>query len=221
MSASGPSGPLVQNILFKKKISGTLSDSRTVWIQIRIHLVGIWPFNPAPRSPVWSWGKIVQRILVYLLSSLIWYVIWPCSENLIFDPPSSPKSHPLSMTQVTEWKSYLIFIISFICEKTHKVWFKNLWNWLCNWSLMIFDLLAPNQGLRWWGPKHCVTACAIHVSNSHTKFGWISEKKIFLTPQPPCISQVQPLGHAPGDGMKILSNMFYIFHLWEDTQSLV
>ena len=28
-------------------------------------------------------------------------------------------------------------------------------------------------------------------------------------------------GHDPGDGMKIPSDMFYIFHLWEDTQSSV
>ena len=34
------------------------------------------------------------------------------------------------------------------------------------------------------GPKNCAGACATHVSNSHTKSGWISGKK-FLTPQPP------------------------------------
>ena len=39
------------------------------------------------------------------------------------------------MTKVTEWKSSLICFISFSCEKTQKVWFKNLWNWLCNWNL--------------------------------------------------------------------------------------
>ena len=31
------------------------------------------------------------------------------------------------------------------------VWFKNLWNWLCNSDLMIFDLLAPPQGTRGGG----------------------------------------------------------------------
>ena len=29
-------------------------------------------------------------------------------------------------------------------------------------------------------PKNCAVACAIDVSNSHTKSGWISEKKKFL-----------------------------------------
>ena len=32
--------------------------------------------------------------------------------------------------------------------------------------------------------KNCASACAIHVSNSHTKSGWISGKKIF-DPQTP------------------------------------
>ena len=37
---------------------------------------------------------------------------------------------------------------------------------------MIFDLLAPphEAGLK----KTCAVAGPIHVSNSHTKFGWIS-----------------------------------------------
>ena len=87
------------------------------------------------------------------------------------------------MTQATEWKSRLICLISFNCEKTHKVWFKKFWNWLCDWDLIIFDLLAPPQGPRVWGPQKncavaCAVACAIDVSYSHTKSGWISEKKI-------------------------------------------
>ena len=36
---------------------------------------------------------------------------------------------------------------------------------------MIFDLLAPSQGV---GKKICAVARPVHVSNSHTKFGWIS-----------------------------------------------
>ena len=39
---------------------------------------------------------------------------------------------------------------------------------------MIFDLLAPPQGHRGRGQKQCAVARLIHVSNSHTKFGWIS-----------------------------------------------
>ena len=39
---------------------------------------------------------------------------------------------------------------------------------------MIFDLLAPPQGPRGRGQKKSAVAYHIHVSNSHTKFGWIS-----------------------------------------------
>ena len=59
------------------------------------------------------------------------------------NPPWSPQIPPLGMTQAVEWKSRLICYISFICKKIHKVWFKNLWNWLCNSDSMIFDLLPP------------------------------------------------------------------------------
>ena len=39
---------------------------------------------------------------------------------------------------------------------------------------MIFDLLTPPQGPRGRGKKIVYVARPIHVSNSHTKFGWIS-----------------------------------------------
>ena len=39
---------------------------------------------------------------------------------------------------------------------------------------MIFDLLTPPQGPRGRGQKQIAVACPIYVSNSHTKFGWIS-----------------------------------------------
>ena len=42
-------------------------------------------------------------------------------------------------------------------------------------------------------PKNCAGACAIHVSNSHTKSGWISEI-FFFDPNPPWYPQVPPLG---------------------------
>ena len=78
---------------------------------------------------------------------------------------------------------------------------------------MIFDLWplpkAPGEG----DPKNGAGACAIHVSNSRIKSGWIPKKKI-LTPQ-------TPYGTPKSDQMKIPSDMFYIFHVWEDTQSLV
>ena len=86
---------------------------------------------------------------------------------------------------------------------------------------MIFDLLAPPQGPRGWGPKKCAVACAIDVSYSHTKSGRISEKKFFGPLNPPMVPPSLTPGAWPGNEMIILSDMFYIFHLWEDAQSLV
>ena len=44
----------------------------------------------------------------------------------------------------------------------------------------------------------------------------------FWPPPPPAPPSPKPWGmHDPEDRMKIQSNMFYIFHSWEDTQSLV
>ena len=76
---------------------------------------------------------------------------------------------------------------------------------------------APGGG----DPKKCAGAYAIHVSSPHIKSGWISEKKNW----PPTPYYTVPLGptpgHDPGGQMKIPYDMLYIFHLWEDTQSLV
>ena len=73
---------------------------------------------------------------------------------------------------------------------------------------------APGGGDK----KNCAGTCAIHVSNSHTKSDWIS-KKNFDPPTPHHTPSPTP-GHDPGGQMKIPSDMLYIFHLWEDTQSL-
>ena len=75
---------------------------------------------------------------------------------------------------------------------------------------------APGGG----DPNNCAGACVIHVSNSHTKSGWISEKNLF-DPLGTPVPQVPPLRHDPGDRMKISSDIFCIFHLWEHTQGLV
>ena len=88
-------------------------------------------------------------------------------------------------------------------------------------NLTVIDpLTLPKAPGRGGDPKNCAGACAIHVSNSHTKSGWISEKKNFLPPTPHGTPSPTP-GLDPGGRMKIPSDMFYIFHLWEDTQSLV
>ena len=57
----------------------------------------------------------------------------PCSEKLNFWPHSTLKPHPWDFGDGAwsrEWKSRAICFMSFTCENTHKVWYKNLWNWL-------------------------------------------------------------------------------------------
>ena len=59
------------------------------------------------------------------------------------------------------------------------------------WYLTFWPLpRAPAGG----DPKNCAVACAIHVSNSHTKSGWISKNNFFLTPQLPTV----PASATPG-----------------------
>ena len=99
-------------------------------------------------------------------------------KKKIFDhttPHGTPKSHPWGMTQATKWKSRLICFISFICEKTHKVWFKNLLNWLSNWNLMIlYDIwpFGPSQGPQGAGPKK-KCRCTPHSCEQHTHQIWL------------------------------------------------
>ena len=134
-------------------------------------------------------------------------------------PPQYPKVQPLGHDSAVNWKSCLLCFVSFMCEKTHKVWFKNLWNWLSNWDLMILTFWPLPNAPGGWGPQKCTIAYDIHVSYSHTNSGWISEKN---DPSNPLrYPQCPPLGLHLGSRMKIPSDMFYIFHLWVDTQSLV
>ena len=72
--------------------------------------------------------------------------------------------------------------------------------------LHIFPLpRAPGGG----GKIIRAIARSIHGSNSY-QIGRFLKK---MMPKPPCTPPVPPLGHDPRDGMKILSDMFYIFHL--------
>ena len=115
-------------------------------------------------------------------------------KTFFFDtpiPPRYPQVPPLGMTQAAEWKSHLICFVSFICEKIHKVWFKNLWNWLCNSDLMIFDLLAPPQGPRAREPKKW-RRCVCHSCKKLTHQIWLNFRNFFFWPPPPPPPPPQP-----------------------------
>ena len=74
----------------------------------------------------------------------------------VFDP-----QHPWGMTPATEWKVCSIWFLSFLCENTHVVWYKNLWNWHGNQNLMIFDLLTSPQGQQFYPRRQntCILFC--------------------------------------------------------------
>ena len=106
----------------------------------------------------------------------------------------TPQHPPLGYDLGDKMKSTSNMFYIFHLWEDHKVWFKNLWNWLCNWNLMIFNRLAPPQGPRGQGQKHCDIYNAIHGSNSQTKFGWILEKIIFDPPTPTGTPMSHPWG---------------------------
>ena len=134
----------------------------------------------------------------------------------VFDP-QHPQVTPLEHDPSSRMK--IMFNMSFICENTHKVWYKILWNWHGNWNLMIFDLLTSPKvaslTLGWKFYLHSVLLITpvdliCHMTMFEIIFFW-----------PPGHPSAPPLGHDPGDRMNILSDMFCIFLLWEYTQSLV
>ena len=88
-------------------------------------------------------------------------------------PPTVPQVPPLGHDPGGQMKipSDRLYIFR-VWEDTQSL-VSNIWNLLCNWNLMIFDHLTPPQGPR-GGAKKCAVARPIHVSNSHTKVGWIS-----------------------------------------------
>ena len=129
----------------------------------------------------------------------------------VFDPPAAP-----SPTLATEWKLFSICFLPFICENTHKVWYKNLWNWHIN-DIWPFDL-APRSPV--WPYDENVTAILFCSSSPSTWYAtWPCLKKKW-PPGHPQHPKVPPLGHDPANRMKILSDMFVSF-ISENTQSLV
>ena len=89
----------------------------------------IFDLSPHPKvtSLTLGWNFYLHSVLLVIPVDLIYHMTM--FENFFFDPlgtTSAPESHPWGITQGTELKSYLICFVSFICEKTHKVWYKNL-----------------------------------------------------------------------------------------------
>ena len=139
------------------------------------------------------------------------------NPTLKFSTPQHPQVPALGHDPGNKIKFCSICFLSFICENTYKVLYKYLWNWLCNWNLMIFDL-TPSSPVWRWGENLTTFCFARHPLQFDMPHDHVKKKKFFWPARRP---KVPPLGHDPDAGMKIQFNMLYIFHLWEDTQSLV
>ena len=134
----------------------------TLWLRFN----DIWPFGPSPGGEDPKKCAVACAIHVSNSHTKSGWI----SEFFVLDhstPDGTPKSDPWGMNQATEWKSRLICFISFICEKAHKVWLKNLWNWLCNWILMIFNYIWPFGP--YLGPQGAVPKKKVPL---HTLFMW-------------------------------------------------
>ena len=105
------------------------------------------------------------------------------SEKIFFDPnpPRYPQVQPLGMTELNEYPVWYVIYLSFVRRYT-KFGLKIFEIDFYNSYIMIFDLFAPSQGPSGRGTKKLCRCMCIHVSNLHTKSGWISEKNYSPTP---------------------------------------
>ena len=107
-------------------------NTHTVWYENLWNWYGnrnLMIFDLLTSSKVTSltlwWKFYLHSVLLVIPVDLICHMTM--FEKNIFDPLGTPAPQsptPWGMTQATEWKSCLICFVSFICEDTHKVWYK-------------------------------------------------------------------------------------------------
>ena len=115
------------------------------------------------------------RLKTLSSSPSIWYAIWPCSEKLNFWPPAPPSPTPGAWPrrQNKNPVRYVLYLwIFYLWGHTQSLVYNSLKLTL---QLKFNDIwpFDPSPEPRGWGQKRCAVACPIHVSDSHTKFGWI------------------------------------------------
>ena len=167
------------------------------------------PPPPAPPSPTpgaWSQQQnenSVQYVfyLLFVRTHAKFGIHMIMLEKNIFWPPWAPpasQSPPLGHDQGDRMKILSDMFCIFHSYNTHKVWYKNFWNWHVNQNLMIFDLLTSPQGHQ-FDPRMKIllafcSACHPPQFDMPHDNVW---KKIFLTPSAPQRPKVWPLGHGP------------------------
>ena len=126
---------------------------------------------------------------------------------LIAPSPQHPKVPPLEHVPGNRVKIPFIMYLSFICENTHKLMYKILWNWLCNLKLTFWPL-TPRSPLWPKGEKFTfILFCSSSPSIWYAT--WPCSKT--WPPGHPRRPKVTPLGHDPGD--RILIPFWYVFYL--------
>ena len=135
-----------------------------------------------------------------------------------------PTSIPQSQTFGNDPRNLMkipsnMFYIYHLWEDTQSlVKKKNLKLTLISLNLNYYLTFRPFKAKGGGGPQK-LCCCMCHSCKELTRQLWLNFRKKNLPPPPPD-PQVPPLGYDPGGQMKIPADMFYIFHLWEDTQSL-
>ena len=100
-----------------------------------------------------------------------------------------------------------ICFLSFICENTHKVRYKIEID-----MLMIFDLFTSPQGHQSDPRMKMLLAYSVLLVIPVDLICHMTMYD-FLDPWAPQCPKFPPLGHGPGNRIKIPSDMFCIFHL--------
>ena len=100
--------------------------------------------------------------------------------------------------------------------RTHGKFGIKKWNWHGNQNLMIFDLLTSPQGHQ-FDPRMKILLA--FCSACHTRWFDMPHDHVWKKNWPPPPGHPQrpkapPLGHDQGDRMKIPSDMFSLFHLY-------
>ena len=136
----------------------------------------------------------------------------------VIDSPSTPQSH-LGAWPWQQNKNSVQNVFYLLFVRTHTKFGIKIFEID---MLMIFDLLTSPQGHQ--PDDRMKMLLAFCFARHPRRFDMLHDhvwKKNYLTPWVPQCPQVPPLGHDPCDRIKIPSDMFCVFHLWEQTQNLV
>ena len=159
--------------LVKKSLKLTLVG----WVHVRL---APWNwFKPSIKIFYWPFQGGASLLIFYVFALSCVCYVFVCVCLYVLCGHLLGKGWPLGSCL---W--CLLWVCHFPIGILGQVWLLdciNSWSLhpylLYNWNLMIFNVIwpfGPSPGPQRAGPKKCAVTRPIHVSNSHTKFGWIS-----------------------------------------------